>query len=1807
MFVLQSATSERLSLPGLELAAMPVELGIAKFDFTFALHDLPGRLAGAVEYNRDLFDAPTVARLASHFGTLLGAAVAAPDRALADLPLLSAPERHQALCEWNDRAEEYPEEGLVHALIAARAAERPDAPALGLDGERMSYGELERRATRIARHLRAAGVGPDRLVGIAVERSFAMVAALLGIWKAGGAYLPLDAGLPPERLAFMLADSGARIVLTQASLRPALSDFSGVPLLVEDLWESEPAGLSGVEIPPALSDFPEQADRAAYVIYTSGSTGRPKGVVISHRALGNRLRFAQAVELAPGDSFVQKTTTSFDASVSEIWSPLLTGGTVVLARPGGERDPAYLIELIREWRIPHMSFTMAMLGTLLEEQSLAACDSLKTVLVGGEAMPPDLPARFHAQSQADIFNRYGPTETTISITSWRSERGWQGRTVPIGRPIARTEVYVLDRELLPVPVGVVGELSIGGVGLARGYLSRPEATAERFVPHPFAGEPGARLYRSGDLVRFRPDGALEFVGRTDDQVKIRGFRIELGEIEAALEQHPALAKVAVVDRPDPATDSKRLVAYFELRPEADLAPRTLQEFLASKVPGYMVPALFVRLEVMPLSPTGKIDRRALPEPSSERLEEAWEAPRTPVEDLLAGIWEELLSVRRVDRRESFFELGGHSLMATRLVSRLREALGVELPLKAVFEAPTLAGLAELVEAARREGGRPAAPPIRPVPRSRHLPLSFSQERLWFLEQLEPGNASYHLPVAVRFTGRLQVAALAGALSAIVARHEALRTRFVTVEGRPAQAIAAELPLALPLSDLSALPSGVREGEARQLAQEAARQPFDLEAGSLLRVRLLRLGAEEHVALLCLHHIVADGWSMGILVRELGVLYAAVAEGRPAFLPPLPVQYPDFAVWQRAWLSGEVLAAELKWWRERLAGAPAVLALPTDRQRPATQGFRGAEIPFRLPAAVSTALEALCRQRGVTPFMALLAGFEALLWRWSGQDDLVVGTPVANRTHGEIEGLIGFFVNTLALRGDLSGEPAFAELLVRVREQALGAYAHQDVPFEKLVETLAPERSMAHAPLFQVFLVLQNTPSQKLRLQGLELAPVELGAGAAKFDLTLALGSTPAGFAGTWEYDRDLFDPTTIVRLGGQLERLLGAAVTAPEAPLGGLFLLSEAERQQLVEWNGTALAYREISLAGLIAQQAARTPEAVAVVFEGESLSYRELAARAGGLAHHLRRLGVGPEVRVGICAERSLGLIVGLVAILEAGGAYVPLDPSYPADRLAFMLKDSNVPVLLAEGRLAGTLPSNGIQVVPLDAIAAASPPPRGPEIDLDQLAYVIYTSGSTGRPKGAMNSHRGIVNRLLWMREQYAVGPADRVLQKTPVSFDVSVWELFLPLLSGACLVVARPGGHQDPAYLVETIARQEITLLHFVPAMLSAFLEAPGVERCATIRQVVASGEALPYDLERRFFSRLGARLDNLYGPTEAAVDVTFWPCDPAGTAGRVPIGRPVANTAIHLLGEDLRPVPPGAVGELGIAGVQVGRGYLDRPELTAERFIPDPWSGRPGARLYRTGDLARHLPDGAIEYLGRIDHQVKLRGFRIELGEIESALLGHPGVRDAAAMVRTMRQDAPGDPRLVAYVVPERPGEELEGPLRSFLEKRLPAHMVPAAFVLLPNLPLTPNGKVDRKALPAPDWRSGSSSYVAPRNPLEEVLASFFGEILGLEKVGMEDNFFRLGGHSLLATQLVAKVRGAFQVELPLRSLFETPTVGAVAAAVAAAEGKPGQSDKIARILLRVRRMAAEKRLAESGEVGDADENAVTAGGPTGGPK
>ncbi|MFL5353941.1 amino acid adenylation domain-containing protein, partial [Archangium sp.] len=1308
------------------------------------------------------------------------------------------------------------------------------------------------------------------------------------------------------------------------------------------------------------------------------------------------------------------------------------------------------------------------LQALLASAPGASVLPARWLILGGEAFPVRLLEELRARGgTCRILNHYGPTETTVGASVLDVEVALaQGaapwRTVPIGRPLDNVRLYVLDRHQQPVPIGVEGELYIGGAGVARGYLDKPDVTAQRFVAEPFSGGQ-ERLYRTGDRVRLLRDGSVEFLGRMDHQVKVRGYRIETGEIEAVLARHPNVERVLVVPRAG--GGGTRLVAYVTHR-DTQPAPAALRAHLAEYLPEHMLPSDFVLLESFPRNLNGKVDLAALPEPADTAGSEADAAPRTGIEEQLAALWMAVLGLGRVRADDDFFALGGHSLLAMQLVSRIRECFRIDLPLRALFEARTPRALAARVGQAASSTRTDSIPHLSPRPSP--APLSYAQHRLWFLERLSPSSAFYHMPLALQLEGALSVEALARSVNALLERHAILRTVYPTDSGEPRQHVLEHLELPLPVLELPAEATGSPGDWLEARMREEAAGPFALATGPLVRASLLRLSPERHVLLLTMHHIASDGWSMGVLVRELGSFYAAFigADSRP--LPPLRLDYVDFACWQRERLEGGLLEQQLHYWRGQLAGCSGVIELPTDKPRPPVQAYQGATVSALLPRHLSEALEDLSRREGVTLYMTLKAAFDVLLYRWTGQEDFTVGTPIAGRDNAELEELIGLFVNTLVLRADLSGEPTFRELLHRVRETALGAYTHQDIPFERLVQELRPERNLAHAPLFQVMFMLRNFPEATARLPGLTLSLLESGTRTAKFDLTLAMTATQEGLATSLEYNTDLFEEATVRRMLGQLRVLLEGIAREPGQHVSRLPLLSEEERHRLlVEWNDTAVDFpREACLHQLVEAQVERTPGAVALVFEGQSLTYRELDARANQLAWHLRSLGVGPEVRVGLCLERSLEMVIALLATLKAGGAYVPLDPDYPTQRLVWMLEDARPAVLLAQQRLLSRLPQHDARVLCLDSrweeVAAHprhAPPPLATP---DNLAYVIFTSGSTGRPKGAMNAHAPVCNRLLWMQDEYGLGPQDTVLQKTPFSFDVSVWEFFWPLMVGARLVVARPGGHQEPAYLVELIAEARITTLHFVPSMLQLFLEEPGLERCASLRRVVCSGEALPLELAERCLQRLPqAGLHNLYGPTEAAVDVTHYACVRGEPRRSVPIGRPVANTSIRLLDSKLRPVPIGVPGELFIGGVQVGRGYLSRSELTAERFIPDPLSETLGARLYRTGDVARWLPDGNIEYLGRADFQVKIRGLRIELGEIESTLEKHPTVQQAVVLAR---EDVPGDKRLVAYVRAQAGGEPEPAALREYLKQRLPTYMVPASFVVLAHFPMLASGKV-----------------------------------------------------------------------------------------------------------------------------------------------
>ncbi|MBD3307336.1 amino acid adenylation domain-containing protein, partial [candidate division KSB3 bacterium] len=1766
MFILQNTPQEKLELPGVTLTVLEPEACTAKFDLTLAIDETDSDLHGAIEYNTDLFDRETIRRVARHYAIILRSIVTNPQQRIADIPLLNDDEYHQLVTAWNATTVTYPDPFCLHQLFEAQVERTPDSVAVLDDKQSLTYAQLNARANQLARYLRTIGVEPDVCVGVCLERSVDMVVGLLGILKAGGAYIPLDKDAPQERLAFMLQDAQAAVVVTQQHLIAELPTGDAPILCLDTDWERISTERN---TNLTVSTSPEHL---AYVIYTSGSTGTPKGAMIPHRAICNHMRWMQEeFPLDPTDKVLQKTPYSFDASVWEFYAPLLAGARLIMARPGGHQESRYLVRVIAEYGVTILQLVPSLLQVLLDEDDFKHCTSLRRVFCGGEALSAALRDRFFAALNAELHNLYGPTEATIDTvfrTCQRDEPYQQ--TVPIGRPVANTQAYVLDPHLHPVPIGVPGELYLGGANLGRGYVNRPELTAGSFVPNPF--HPGARLYKTGDLVRYLADGNIEFLGRVDFQVKVRGFRIEIEEVEIALRRHPAVQHAAVVAREDPGGNT-RLIGYIIPAKEASPAPGELRQFLLAHLPEYMVPSLFVSLEAFPLTTSGKVNRRALPEPPEDwyAAEHAPAASRTPIEELLIGLWQQLLGVPQVGIHDQFFELGGHSLLATQLVSRIRDAFAVELPVRRVFERPTIAGLADLITAALQDD-QPVAPPMSQVSREEHLPLSFAQERLWFLEQFEGQQAVYNIPAALKITGTLEIEDLQRSLNQIVRRHETLRTSFTDVDGKPVQVIAPAMDIPVPIVDVQSLSKEAQATEAQRIMAVEAARPFDLEQGSLLRILLIRLSQSEHLLLITMHHIITDGWSMGVFIRELALLFEAHSQGIPARLPDLPVQYADFAQWQREWLTGEPLERHMHYWRRQLAGAPPLLELPTDRPRPAVQTFHGKTEYFQLDTALTQALRTFSQQEGATLFMTLLAAFTLLLERYSHQEDIVVGTPIANRTRSEIEPLIGFFVNTLVLRTDLSGNPTFTDLLARVRQTTLDAYVHQDVPFEHVVDQLQPVRSLSYAPLFQVMLILQNTPVEPLTLPGMTLTPLETEGISAKFDLTLAFEETDAGLQGALEYNTDLFDRATICKFLAHFDNVLRSVTSYPHQPILSVSLLSEADRQHVVrDWNATEVEYPlDQCIHQLFEAQAANTPEAVAVVYREKTLTYRELDQRANQLARYLQQRGVGPEVLVGICLERSLEMMVGLVGILKAGGAYVPLDPEYPQERVAFMIEDSQISVVVTQQKFLTVIPEQTVTPICLDtdweAIAQERSDPPLSDVTADNLMYVIYTSGSTGKPKGAMNIHRALCNRLLWMQEAYQLTEHDRVVQKTPCSFDVSGWEFFWPLITGARLVMAEPGGHKDSAYLVRMIRDQQITTMHFVPSMLQVFLEEPDVEHCTSLHRVICSGEALSYPLQERFFSRLKtAELHNLYGPTEAAIDVTFWHCLPASQRRIVPIGRPIANTQIYIVDAAFQPVPVGVPGELYIGGVNLARGYFARPELTAEKFVPNPFSQVPGSRLYATGDLARFLPDGTIDYLGRIDHQVKIRGFRVELGEIEATLARHPAIRETVVI---LREESPDDKRLVAYYVSDQEQELALPELRHFLRQHVPEYMIPAAFVRLDKMPLMPNGKLDRRALPIPELSRDDlqERYVAPRNPVEERLAEIWADILRIDRVGVYDNFFELGGHSLLAAQVIARIQKAFGVKLPLMNLFETPTIAHLADCVQLRlwAGQEGQS-------------------------------------------
>ncbi|HEY0079202.1 MAG TPA: amino acid adenylation domain-containing protein [Pyrinomonadaceae bacterium] len=2019
MFALQNAPVGALKLPGLTLNLEEFDSGFTRFDLELHMREQGDELRGTLIYSTDLFEETTMHRFVGHFRTLLEGIVNHPEERVSMLPLLGEMEAEQIVEEWNGETVDFSRDLCIHQLFERQAEATPDNVSVEFTGQQLSYRELNRRANQLAHYLVRRGVGADVPVGIMMERSVEMAVAVLGVLKAGGCYLPLDPAYPQERLSVMLEDSRAPVLLTQPDCPNSLSTgYAGEVVYLDARWE---ALSSESDENPRTKATPQSL---AYLIYTSGSTGRPKGVAMPHRPLVNLIEWQIARSgKSRAPRTLQFTSLSFDVSFQEIFSTWLCGATLVLVSEEVRRDSRELLRVLSEQRIERLFqpfIALQYLAEMSEEEGIVA-SSLREVITAGEQLKVTRHVRsfFTKLAGCTLDNQYGPTETHV-VSAYMLEGAatdWP-ELPPIGRPVPNVQLYVLDERMQVVPVGVPGELYVGGEALARGYLRRAEATSEKFIPHPFKADGEARLYRTGDIVRYLPDGQIEFLGRRDHQVKIRGYRIEIAEVEAAISQHERVREALVVAR-EGAAGEKRLVAY--VLPSGEATSGELRDYLKAKLPEYMIPSAFVMVDAWPLTPSGKVDRKALPAPSRDEAEGAFVEPRTPTEEQLAGIWGRLLGVERVGALDNFFELGGHSLLATQLMSRVREGFGVDLPLRSLFEEPTVEGFARLIE--RETGGRATearqAPPLVPMLREGNLPLSFGQQRLWFIDQLGMGGTAYSLAGAIRLRGELDAEALERSIGEVVRRHESLRTTFEVVDGEPVQVVHPFSGLELPRVDLSHLPEAERESEVKRLFDEEAQSVFNLEAGPLVRMSLLRRAATDHVLILNMHHIISDGWSIRVLVREVATLYEAFVKNLPSPLPELHVQYGDYAVWQRRWLQGEVLDAQVAYWKQKLQNALPVLELPTDRPRPAVQSSHGARQTVSIPPRLEEKLRSLAQREGVTLYMLLLAAFQTLLHRYTGEEDIIVGSPVAGRQEIETENLIGLFINMVVMRAQVNAHQSFRELLEQVRRTALEAYAHQDVPFERLVDELHPERDLSHSPIFQVMFVLHNAVRKAFELPGLIMEPLEGAGSTARYDLTLELSERDAGLEGWFEYNTDIFDAETIERMGDHLLTLLEAVATQPEQQLDLLPLLTERERRRmLVEWNDTGRDYaRDKAIHEFFEQQAARTPERTALVFEESEISYGNLNRRANQLAHHLLALGVGRGTRIGIFVERSIEMMVGLLGVLKAGGAYVPLDPAYPHERLAFMLNDADVSALLTQERLLGQLPSNQTQIVRIDTdwhtIAQQRDTNPNIQVEPEHLAYVIYTSGSTGKPKGVCVAHKNVSNFFSAMDERIGVSSGTEQttsaaslpdsssiptwLALTSISFDISVLELFWSLARGFQLIIqperdsalrlsslqprlpssdrtidfslfyfasseeAEPGsdkyrlliegarfadshsfsavwtperhfhafgglypnpsvisaalamvthhiniragsvvlplhhpirvaeewsivdnlsggrvgvsfasgwhandfvfrpenyaerqrvmyegieqvrslwrgegiklrdgagsevevkilphpvqkelpiwvtaagsietfrsagrigagllthllgqsveelGEKVEAYReawreaghgkeegsrwpeghvtlmlhtyvgeekeavreivrkpfnrylmqsvglarnltrslgydleieslsedeleailnrgfdryfetsgllgtpdscmemierlkaigvdevgclidfgIETetvlrglrylnivrersnrkqeadageadysvpaqIARYGVTHLQCTPSMARMLLLDPrGASALASVKKLLLGGEELHASFAAELGQIVTGEIHNMYGPTETTIWSTTHQVSQAG--GAVPIGRPIANTEIYILDRQLQPVPVGVRGELFIGGEGVVPGYLKRPDLTSDRFIPNAFGAKPGARIYRTGDAASYLPDGTIQFWGRTDNQVKLRGYRIELGEIEAQLEEHPSVREAAVAART---DDTGEQRLVAYVVP-----------------------------------------------------------------------------------------------------------------------------------------------------------------------------------------
>jgi amino acid adenylation domain-containing protein len=1698
----------------------------------------PGNQIGlTLAYNQKIISAKFIRRMFTHFQNILETIVKHPEMLIKDIDFLTQREKYKLLNEWTDTFYDHPQEMPVFRLFEYWGDQMPDALAVKDQYHALNYGPLNAKANQIARYILDQRVGADDLVAICVERSIELILAQLAVMKSGAAFVNIDPTLPQERIDFIIQDANVSVVLTKYAYADYFDHESKKTILLDQ------EGQAFLDYPETNPDVSIDMKQLAYAVYTSGSTGAPKGVLLEHASFANLIFWTQKEFcLSPFDRASAILGIGFDASVWEIWAPLSSGAALLIPSEAVREDPVELKRWVEANYITSFVSSTPVAEAMLQMDWSRNYD-LRLFHVGGDRLKMFTPKEVNFE----LVNHYGPTEATVSTTCLRVPNNAGGDAYPsIGFPIDNVQVYILDDHLRLVPIGVAGDLYIGGESLARSYLNFSELSAERFIPNPFSDFSGERLYKTGDIARFKENGEVYFIGRKDGQVKIRGYRIELGEIEVALKQMKEIADVAVVVH-EFDNNQRQLVAYI-VNENGQVEIDQIKNRLLERLPDYMVPAFFVRMEHLPLTRNGKIDRKALPKPSFESFYGAQSllaVPRTPIENGLADIWQQVLGRKRIGIHENFYDIGGHSLTATQIVSRAREAFQVEIPLREMFESPTIAGQSVVIGKLMRQSAGLDLPPIKPAEPSLHSPLSFAQSRLWFLDQLAPEANFYNIPLAFVLEGELDIILLETSLNEIVKRHSILRTYFDDVGGVPVQVVENTLPVRLEIEDLSEIPDKEKEERINASLRLTIRQPFDLSTAPLFRTKLIKTGAQGYIALLVMHHIITDGWSKGIILSELVSIYEALQQGQPSSLKPLKIQYRDYAVWQKEIIDNGALQPQIAYWQNQLAGSTPMLDMPLDYPRPSVQTSNGDTYTFEISETVSDGLKLLSQEEESTLYMVMMAAFQVLLKRYSGQDDINVGTVIANRNRSEIEQLIGFFVNTLVIRGDLSENISFREFLAQIRRKSLGAYANQDVPFEMLVDILQPERDLSHTPLFQVMFLLNNFNDQQITLSDLIVHPYQISSGSSVFDLSMAINDQIQGLNGYVEYNTDLYKSETIEQLVRHYLVVLAAVIENPDLNIDQIPILTAEEKHNiLVEWNQTTTSYPDQDCAHeLVEQQAINHPQTSAILFEDHVLTYSQLDQKANQLAWYLRGKQVGKNDIIGISMERSPEMIIAILGTMKSGAAYLPLDPSYPQDRLAFMMSDADISVLITKSQLLDWLPAYSSDLICMDQDweKIAAHPAEKPPVDVgpEDLAYVIYTSGSTGNPKGALLNHRGLCNLTAVQKEAFQIDTASRVLQFSPYSFDASVWEIFMALANGGTLCLAPQEILASAPDLVKLLREQRISNITIPPSILRSLPETA----LPDLQTVIAAGEACTEDLVRRWSS--GRQFFNAYGPTETTVCASMYLCR-GDERGNPPIGKPINNTQLYVLDKGLNPVPVGINGELYIGGVSLARGYLNREDMTSEKFIPNPFSQDSNSRLYKTGDLVRFLEDGNIEFIGRVDHQVKLRGFRIELGEVEANLEKRPEIKQAVALVK---QNLSGNQFLTAYLLLEQNHDISVPQIRDQLRQKLPDYMIPSYFIVVDEFHRTPSGKLDLKALPDLDGSRPDigQEYVEPRNYLEEQLVKICQDLLQIEQVGVYDNFFELGGHSLLATQYISRVRDIMGIEVPLRILFEHPTI------------------------------------------------------------